>query len=131
MSFRVPELLRITSGPMGTRVREGNYGAFEIPYEADTLFVIATDGLDDTDLGPVKWEHVSIHGERSGLSQRNMFIPTWTQMCYVKDLFWEPEDVVLQLHPKKSEYINLHPYTLHLWKPIDFEFPTPPGILVG
>lgn len=57
------------------------------------------------------WEHVSIV-----LSARRL--PTWEEMCYVKDLFWEEEEMVVQIHPKKSEYVNLTE-ALHLWRPKD------------
>ena len=52
-------------------------------------------------------------------------------MCQVKDLFWEEEEVVVQFHPKKSEYVNMHEGCLHLWRSTEKEFPTPPSILVG
>jgi hypothetical protein len=52
-------------------------------------------------------------------------------MCFVKDLFWEPEDCVMQLHPRRSEYINNHPYVLHLWRPVRDRIPEPPSIYVG
>lgn len=68
------------------------------------------------------WEHVSV-------SFKNR-VPTWDEMCQVKEVFWGDDEVVMQLHPKKSEYINTHPYCLHLWKPIDKEIPTPPKMFV-
>ena len=37
------------------------------------------------------WDHVSI-------SLKNR-CPNWTEMCFVKDLFFEPEETVMQLHP--------------------------------
>ena len=69
------------------------------------------------------WEHVSV-----SLSHR---IPTWVEMCYVKDTFWDPEETVLQFHPPKSQYVNCHPFCLHLWKQLDFLQPLPPPQLVG
>jgi hypothetical protein len=52
-------------------------------------------------------------------------------MCAVKDLFWDPEDTVMQLHPPKSSWISNHPYCLHLWRPTGAEIPRPPDIFVG
>lgn len=53
-------------------------------------------------------------------------------MHSVKELFWDDEDVVIQFHPKKSEYVNNHAGCLHLWQCIDGrDQPTPPSILVG
>ncbi|HEX3577551.1 MAG TPA: hypothetical protein VHY33_03220, partial [Thermoanaerobaculia bacterium] len=60
-----------------------------------------------------------------------MRTPTWREMVSVKNECWDDEDVVMQLHPKKSEYVNCHPYVLHLWRPRHAVIPTPPSILVG
>lgn len=58
---------------------------------------------------PNEWEHVSV-----SLLHRN---PSWNEMCFIKDLFFEPEEMCLQSHPKKSEYVNMHAHCLHIWKP--------------
>ena len=57
------------------------------------------------------WEHVSIE-----LSARRL--PTWEEMCLIKDIFWEEEEMVVQIHPKHSEYVNITE-ALHLWRPKD------------
>lgn len=57
--------------------------------------------------------------------------PSWEQMCVIKDAFWNDDEVCMQLHPAKKNYVNNHPYCLHIWKPIDKEIPLPPTILVG
>ena len=57
--------------------------------------------------------------------------PTWEEMCYMKDIFWNNDEVCMQLHPKKEEYVNNHNYCLHIWKPINQEIPTPPSVLIG
>jgi hypothetical protein len=51
--------------------------------------------------------------------------PTWGEMSFIKDLFWREDEEVIQYHPAKSEYVNLHPYCLHLWRPLDEKIPTP------
>lgn len=55
------------------------------------------------------WDHVSV-----SLATRT---PTWEEMCWVKRLWFLPEEVVMQLHPAESEYVNYHPFCLHLWRP--------------
>lgn len=57
--------------------------------------------------------------------------PTWEQMCKMKDIFWQEDEVCMQLHPKKEDYVNNHNYCLHIWRPIDKVIPTPPSIMVG
>ena len=57
------------------------------------------------------WEHVSVE-----LMARRL--PTWEEMCEIKDIFWEEEEEVIQLHPKASEYVNITE-ALHLWRPVD------------
>jgi hypothetical protein len=121
MSFHAPNDYRVTYGPMATRNEHGSNGAFELPpvIGGRAMFVIASDGAG--------WEHVSVH-VRDGKHSRT---PTWAEMCHVKALFWDDEDVVMQLHPRKSDYVNFHEHTLHLWRPIDAVIPTPDPLLVG
>lgn len=69
------------------------------------------------------WEHCSV-------SMPNR-CPSWEQMCSMKELLWNDDEVCMQLHPAKKDYINIHNYCLHIWKPIDKEIPTPPSIMVG
>lgn len=42
--------------------------------------------------------------------------PKYEEMCKLKDIFWNTDEIALQVHPPKSEYINIHPYALHLWR---------------
>lgn len=63
------------------------------------------------------WEHVSV-----SLSNR---CPTWDEMCIIKNIFWNDNETVIQFHPSKENYKNLHPYCLHLWKPIKEKLPIP------
>lgn len=79
------------------------------------LRIICSDGLG--------WEHVSV-----SLADRT---PTWEEMCYVKDLFWDEHEWVVQYHPPKSLYVNNHPFCLHLWRPTTCIIPAPLTILVG
>jgi hypothetical protein len=127
MAFHVPEASRIVHHPtMGTTPGCGQYGAFELPSPEPgwTLYLIADDGTDPTAPG---WEHVSVHARRDA----RLRTPTWREMAFVKDLCWDDEDVVMQLHPRRSEYVNQHPHVLHLWRPLGMSIPTPPAILVG
>lgn len=57
--------------------------------------------------------------------------PTWEQMQKMKEIFWRDDEVCMQLHPKKEDYVDNMPYCLHIWKPIEKEIPTPPSIMVG
>jgi hypothetical protein len=105
---------RIIAGPKASSASYGNNGAFILSGPKGVkLFVIASDGGG--------WEHVSV----SPVDLKRC--PTWEEMCFVKDAFFEPEETVIQYHPAKSRYVNCHPYTLHIWRPM-FEgaIPLPP-----
>lgn len=93
----------------------GNNGMFFIPFGREVLRCMISDGEG--------WEHVSV-----SLRHRT---PTWDEMCFVKSQFWDDEECVMQLHPRKSEYVNWHPYCLHLWRPLSSAIPEPPSIFVG
>jgi hypothetical protein len=141
MSFHVPEQYRFSKAahPMTSDVSFGNNGVFLIPLKRppgmmyDPSFskikIIASDEL---------WEHVSASYPMITNSYRRTpssaylhRCPTWEEMCQVKALFWDPEDCVVQFHPPASQYINCHPFTLHLWRKVGSEFETPPGFMIG
>lgn len=71
------------------------------------------------------WEHVSM------CPIKRSHTPTWDEMCRLKDMFFYDDEVVVQYHPAKSEYVNNMPNCLHLWRPINEVMPTPPTIMVG
>ena len=95
----------------------GFNGMFRFYSTWGRLRCIASDGMG--------WKHVSVSIERDSRP------PKWEAMCAVKDLFFEPEDWVVQFHPAKSEYVNHHPGCLHLWMPTNERMPTPDSIMVG
>jgi hypothetical protein len=117
------EAFRITKGPMGSNEFAGNQGAFVIRSKVSRclLNIIVHNGIAGVRTG---WEHVSI-----SVYKQNR-LPSWEEMCEVKALFWDPEDVVVQFHPGESNYVNLNKMVLHLWRSIDSPFPAPPTILV-
>lgn len=110
--FKVPEKYRLKDcGPWSSDESFGNNGAFIV----NKMRIVASDGGD--------WEHVSVSTKKK--------IPTWKQMCQIKELFWGDEDCVIQFHPPKSEYVNYHEFTLHLWRSQAEECARPPSIMVG
>jgi hypothetical protein len=123
VTFHVPNERRVRRGTGASSEADGNNGWFVMDspkQRGRRLLIVASDGLG--------WEHVSVHASEG--PDRSM-TPTWAEMCFVKDVFWDDEDVVMQLHPRKSEYVNFHAHTLHLWRPTDQTIPTPHHLLVG
>lgn len=100
----------------------GPYGAFQLMGPCGMGLMIVASGADEDDIAAQGWEHVSISTPKR--------TPNWTEMCFVKDLFWEAEEAVIQFHPPRSQYVNNHPHVLHLWKP-PYAVQLPPSILVG
>lgn len=100
------------------RTKRGDpYGFFIIPTSvtstAPPLRCLASspaDGISDFDHVSVSFPHRT---------------PTWDEMCKVKDLFFDPEDCVVQYHPAAAEYVNMHKFCLHLWRWSKGEFPKP------
>lgn len=74
------------------------------------------------------WEHVSV--SVANATRKLERCPTWEEMAFVKDSWWEAEEAVVQFHPPRSEYVNCHPFSLHLWKP-PYALALPPSITVG
>ena len=110
------EQFRFSQAPFVSSIADGNNGVFEIPSPLGiTLTVFVSDGLG--------WEHVSVSTQKR--------TPRWEEMDYIKRLFWDDEEMVMQLHPPRSLWVNNHPYCLHLWKPMGIDIPSPSQILVG
>ena len=115
------EKYRVKTGEWETNPNEGMHGLFFIPNHSahhPPLKVISSGCGDGTNR-----EHVSV-----SLPNRT---PSWEEMCKIKDLFWGEEETVIQFHPPRSEYVNNHPYCLHLWKKEGENMETPPSILTG
>ena len=107
------EKYRFKDGPYGSHLGERS-GAFEVPGPCGrVLRIIASEGNDE-----IHWEHVSV-----SLPNR---CPNWEEMCFVKALFWDDEDTVMQLHPPRSQWVNNHNYCLHMWRPLYTLIPCPP-----
>lgn len=119
MAMHAPEQFRLRHGPMASDESNGNNGVFFIehpnPASSLTFKVICSDGGG--------WQHVSV-----SLPKR---CPTWEEMCHIKQLFWSDDECVVQYHPARRDYVNLHPFCLHMWKPADVAMPTPPSWMVG
>lgn len=84
-------------------------------FQFDHLRVISSDGLG--------WDHVSVSCQDR--------CPTWDEMCRIKDLFFGPDQVAVQYHPREADYVNYHPFCLHIWRCQGREIPCPPSLMVG
>ena len=111
------ELLRYKAfhPTMGWGNKEGGYFAVFSPVQAGKkLRIIASTGMG--------WDHVSV-----SLPHR---IPTWKEMDYIKRLFFNPDEVVMQIHPAESKHVNNMEFCLHLWRPQNENIPLPPLELI-
>lgn len=127
----LPEIVekgRVLNGPWASKPMMTS-GMFNVYYPGTALryLIVFSSGIDwgEQGLPGEPWEHasVSIPGTKR--------TPTWEEMCWVKNLFWEEEETVIQIHPPKSEYVNEHAYVLHLFRPLVTKIPLPPSRTVG
>ena len=97
-------------------ISDDGFGGYMNVDRTDMTFVASWGG---------GWEHVSVAPVK-----RNK-IPTWEQMCAVKDVFFKDDEAVIQIHPPKAEYVNMMTNCLHLWRPISKRLVLPPSFMVG
>jgi hypothetical protein len=71
------------------------------------------------------WDHVSVSPEKKRIT------PSWEDMCRIKSIFWNDDEDVIQIHPKKAEYVNNMSNCLHLWRCTYKEMVLPPSCFVG
>ena len=117
------EKYRVLSGTFASGPELGMNGVFIIPHPAqkkvEFICIVSDKG---------GWKHISVSMQRQ-LPRRKETVkrcPTWDEMCYIKQLFFEAEESAVQYHPPESQYKNLHPFVLHLWRPLEIEMPFPP-----
>lgn len=124
--MKFPEQYRIPWQPHFVHVesKAGDpFGYFLVPAKyalKRKLMIIATDGAPDTE-----WEHASV-----SLPDFPRLCPSWDEMCLVKDLFWDDSECVVQFHPPKQDYVNIHPGVLHLWRWRNGMYVLPPKVCV-
>jgi hypothetical protein len=67
------------------------------------------------------WDHVSVSTKTR--------CPSWAEMAYVRELFFEPHEIAVQFGLSQNgpvPYINDHPFCLHWWRAHDVAYPMPP-----
>jgi len=114
--YRRPDLEKRYAGVSG----DTTCGLFLVPSVIDGRMLQVQASSD------FGWEHISV----SILRKRFKRAPSWPEMKQIKELFWEPEDTVLQYHPPKSKHVS-NVEALHLWRPTDHQVPVPHPMLVG
>jgi len=128
-SFAHLERYRVREMSLWSSARGDRFGVFSIPFHriglkgGSLMVCVATEGNAE-----IPWEHVSLRIDLPDGTQR---CPTWAEMSAAKDLFWCDDECVIQFHPPKAEYVNNHPFVLHLWRPIGVPIPRPPTIALG
>ena len=70
------------------------------------------------------WDHVSVSIADSFRT------PSWSEMDWVKRIFFHKSEVAMQLHVAEDDHISIHPGALHLWRPLKSEIPLPPRVFV-
>ena len=81
-------------------------GMFSLPYVDNShIEVIASHELG--------WQHVSTTIVLNPVDDPRT--PTYGEMQLVRDLFFYPDEKVVQYHPRRQDYVNDNPYVLHMW----------------
>ena len=87
----------------------------EIQFKGDKRTFIFIMSMNEP-IGKQCWEHVSVH-----IAGTKDQLPAWSDMCKVKDIFWNKDEEVHQLHPSEKCYIHEtmgYQNILHLWRPV-------------
>lgn len=108
------EKWRIRTGVLKSDQSYGFNGAFAIPRGTERMLIIISDEGG--------WDHISVSFENR--------CPTWAEMCWIKKLFFAPDETAIQIHPPMRAYVNFHPFCLHMWRNQKQEFELPPVWMV-
>jgi hypothetical protein len=99
--------------PIPTDWRLRQDGLDGAAYQRTDGLLVILSGNRETD--GRRWLHVSC-------SYRNR-LPTWDDLRAVKDAFVGPDRYACQVFPPRDRYVNIGPFVLHLWSPLDGEWP--------
>ena len=89
-----------------TMVVENDVTTAEVFRRFDDLAVVIS--LEPQKSPSVRWLHASASfGDHT---------PSWSDMSEVKETFFGAETMAVQMHAPRSQWVNEHPYTLHLWR---------------
>jgi hypothetical protein len=122
---KAPEQFRLKKHALlGSDASYGNNGFFIIPHHRILNYSYNCKISDGSG-----WEHVSVTLDSS--IRKVERCPTWEEMCYIKSIFWSDDECVIQYHPPKDDYVSMHPYCLHLWRPTEAIMPMPDPLMVG
>ena len=115
--FYVPESIR---SRWLADARKRNIPERTVPTEI-VFYLVEGLKIMPTNNPAVGWDHISISPQRA-----ESLTPTWEQMCRMRDLFFNDDEVVLQYHPPLQNHVNCATNTLHLWRCQNAEIPLPP-----
>lgn len=97
---------------------ESIQGAFLIPYgDVPIVQLKVMSGCGEG------WDHVSVSVQGR--------CATWDEMNWIRGLFFEPEETVIQIHAPASQYVNFHKHTLHLWRSWSQKVELPPQWMIA
>lgn len=95
--------------PPGTRIPiPGNPPGSEAWQHGEVRILITHEEDHGSD---GRWRHVSTSCEDR--------LPTYAELGAVRELYFDPEQTVLQIMPPASAWVNEHAYCLHLWQRLD------------
>lgn len=96
----------------------GDYGDMN-----NGILIVRDRGLHIQFSNGMDWDHVSV--------SRKKRMPSYEDMCWVKNLFWSTDMCVMELHVPKKDHLNYHQFCLHLWRPQKETIPRPPQMMIG
>ena len=98
----IPHQLKNT--PVGYQYEGDGFGAAIYRNKAQGLLVLVSLSMMENG---EHFLHVSV--------SRKSRLPSWDDLKRVKNAFIGEDREAVHVLPKQSDYINLHPYCLHLW----------------
>jgi hypothetical protein len=108
VASEMTEVLRIIAHPPMDFVMVDRPGVCAWKKIDDGVFVVISESMESDNR---RWLHVSC--------SRPNRIPTWQDVRRVKDAFVGKNRKAIQVLPCEAEYVNLHPFVLHLWCCLD------------
>lgn len=109
MNQLAPRLLPVTCRVMDDYVNAKRY-ALRLD-DALLTVILEVEAIVSAET-PELWAHLSV----GAATQKR--VPTWKELRWCKDFFLGDRKAI-QVLPVKAEYVNINPYVLHLYSPLE------------
>lgn len=89
-----------------------NWWGVPRPHGSDGWSLLHSNGIQSIVITCASRDGIEwIHASMTGINDT----PSYAKMCELHRAVWGDRGYSYEIHPPRSQHVNIHPYALHLW----------------